>query len=738
MKMFAVLAVVPVFLIASPATSSAGWISWGSAGADPLPNTTLVESGYEGAVFTVDFAGLDAATVMTEEGAFTLISSPRCGVTTDIGTPSLPVLREHLEIPQAAVPVLEIVKTRYEEVSLADLGIEGRIFPTQHPVPKIPGAREAMAFELDESSYEVDSFLPVAAARIADSGQVRAHRFVQVEIFPVQYNPKAGAIRYLTHIEIRITFKGGDRDETERRLARFASPGFDTFASREFLNNETFTSGGKDILDTPPGYLIITHDDFADEMGTFTILKQTMGYRVTMTKLSDIPMSSAQSIADYIQEAYETWSVPPAFVLLVGDTAQIPCFIESSGGDNIATDLPFATMDGTSDWHPDLYVGRFSCNNEAEVATLASKTVEYTMFSMSSGTDWIKNATFMASTDNSNISEGTHNYVINSWLDPDGFTCSKRYTDTYGATSSQVISDINAGLSQITFSGHGSPDGWYDGPQIESSDLWPLSNVEMYPVVQSYACLTGAFLEDCFAEAWTTHTNGGVLFFGSSINSLWDEDDILERGVYDAWFGGEYTLIRGALNEGLWDVYDYYSGGGQTYEYFHQYNVFGDPSLDPWTKAPAELFVEHEQLLPLGTETFEVSVTDVLDDPLEDALVCIWDLDQIHQTGYTDTAGQIAFTLSPGPEENTSMKVTVSRHNFIPYFGSFSFSDVDTDSDTDTDSDSDADSDTDTDTDTNPAAVPFHHPSNSGCGCSQTKGSSTTSFIMLSLGVFLG
>ena len=735
MKILAVLAVISLLIIASPATSSAGWISWGSTTADPSPKTTLVESGYEEIVFTVDFAGLDTEMVTTEKGTFTRISSPRCGTTTDIGAPSLPVLRENLEIPQAAVPVLEIVELRYEEVSLTDLGIEGRIFPTQQPIPKIPGAREAMSFELDESSYKVDSFLPVAAARIADSGQVRAHRFVQVEIFPVRYNPMAGAIRYLTHIEIRITFEDGDRDETVRRLARFASPDFDTFASRVFLNNETFASGSKDILDIPPGYLIITHDDFSDEMGGFAILKQTMGYRVTMTKLSDIPASSAQSIADYIQEAYETWSVPPTFVLLVGDTAQIPCFTE--GGDNIATDLPFATMDGIGDWHPDLYVGRFSCNNESEVSTLASKTVDYTMFSMSSGTDWINNATFMASTDNSDISEGTHNYVIDNWLDPYGFTCSKRYTDTYSATSAQVIGDINTGLSQLTFSGHGSPDGWYDGPQIESTDLWSLTNVEMYPVVQSYACLTGAFLEDCFAESWTTHPNAGVLFFGSSINSQWDEDDILQRGVYDAWFGGEYTIIRGALNEGLWDIYDYYSGGGQTFEYFHQYNVFGDPSLDPWTKAPAELFVDHEQLLPFGTETFDVSVSDVLDDPIESALVCIWDLDQIHQTAYTDSAGQITFTLSPAPEEGTSIKVTVSKHDFIPYFGSFSFSDVDADTDTDTDSDTDADSDTDTDTDTDPAAVPFHRPSNSGCGCSLAKDSSATSFIMLSLGAFL-
>ncbi len=735
MKILTVLTVVLVFLIASPATSSAGWISWGSTGADPSPKTTLVESGYEEAVFTVDFTGLDAAIVATDKGAFTLITSPRCGTTTDIGAPSLPVLREHLEIPQAAVPVLEIIQTRYEEVSLADLGFDNRIFPTQQSVPKIPGAREAMSFEFDESSYDVDSFLPIAAARISDSGQVRAHRFIQVEIFPVRYNPRAGTIRYLTHIEIKITFEGGDLNETKRRLARFASPDFDTFASRVFLNNETFASGGKDTLDIPAGYLIITHDDFADELGLFAILKQTMGYRVTMTKLSDIPASSAQSIADYIQEAYETWSIPPAFVLLVGDTAQVPCFIDSSGWDNIATDLPFATMDGIGDWHPDLYVGRFSCNNESEVATLASKTVNYAMFSMSSGTDWIGNVTFMASTDNSDISEGTHNYVIDTWLNPYGFTCSRRYTDTYGATSAQVINDINAGLSQITFSGHGSPQGWYDGPQIESSDLWSLTNAEMYPVVQSYACLTGAFMEDCFAEAWTTHPNAGVLFFGSSINSLWDEDDILQRGVYDAWFGGEYTLIRGALNEGLWDVYDYYSGGGQTYEYFHQYNVFGDPSLDPWTKAPSELFVDHEQSLPLGTEMFDVSVSDVLDDPVEDALVCIWDLDQVHQTAYTDTAGQITFTLSPAPEENTFMKVTVSKHDFIPYFGSFSFSDVDTDTDTDTDSDSDTDSDTDTDT--NPAAVPFHHPNNSGCGCSLAKGSSATSFIILSLSAFL-
>ncbi len=41
---------------------------------------------------------------------------------------------------------------------------------------------------------------------------------------------------------------------------------------------------------------------------------------------------------------------------------------------------------------------------------------------------WIKKAAFMASSDNHQVSEGTHNYVIDTYLAPNNYTCDKMYS----------------------------------------------------------------------------------------------------------------------------------------------------------------------------------------------------------------------------------------------------------------------------------------------------------------------
>ena len=63
-------------------------------------------------------------------------------------------------------------------------------------------------------------------------------------------------------------------------------------------------------------------------------------------------------------------------------------------------------MDDT-DYIPDIGVGRFSLVDTAQVTNLVERTIEYEKQLFTSGTDWIKKAVFMASTDNYTVTEGT-------------------------------------------------------------------------------------------------------------------------------------------------------------------------------------------------------------------------------------------------------------------------------------------------------------------------------------------
>ncbi len=656
-----------VMLAAMPLALSARWIDLGAVASDGTPEVTLLRSGADGASVAIDVPGLTVEDVTTDLGLFARVSITGAGVTTDIGAPLLPVIREHIEIPQGAVPRLRIVGADYAEVSLRDLGIFTRLYPAQPPVPKVPGALESARLVLDDAAYSARGFSPSVAASLGEVGQVRAHRFVELNVYPVQYDPSTGTVRYLRSIEVAVDFEGADWAATRTELARYASPDFDAFASRNLLNADAFSE--RALIALPISYLIIVHDAFYEEIEMLAGLRHRLGYETTVTKTSQIPGGvTTTAIKAYIQNAYDTWDVPPTFVLLVGDTPQIPCFIGTASSSG--SDLYYTTMGGTSDWLPDIYIGRFSCQTEAQVTLMADKTAKYLRFALSSGTDWIKKATFMASSDNYTVSEGTHNYVISTWMTPAGFTSNKRYCQTYSATIAQVIADINGGLSQLTYSGHGSVTSWADGPAMSAGQVTALTNVDMLPIVQSYACLTGQFESACFGETWTLAPNGTALFWGSSTNSYWDEDDILESGAYDAWFGDNYKWARGMFNQGLWDVYTYYSGGGRTKSYYEQYNLLGDPAFDTWTNPPTALVADYQSAFPVGGASFPIDVTDAGRAPVADALVCLYMDGELYETAYTDANGHADITVSTPPTTVGTMEVWVSKHDYAPHSGS--------------------------------------------------------------------
>ncbi|MFH1502733.1 MAG: C25 family cysteine peptidase, partial [Candidatus Eisenbacteria bacterium] len=668
MRSVRTLTVCAAFLtMALAATAATTWVDYGSSNPFAAPDVRLVASGFDGAALTIDFPGLEAQEVETKGGTFTRLTIPGYHHTFDAGLPRLPVVREFLEIPHGATPRLTIVGAEYAETTLADLGFAGPIEPAQPSVEKLPGAREAARFALDRGAYAVDAFGPDVAAAVGETGQFRAHRFVEVEIFPVQYNPATGAIRYLTSIELRVDFEGADVGATNAALERYSSPDFDAFARRNFVNADAFKTRA---LTLPIGYLVICYDAYYEEIEQFAGLRHRLGYETTVTKTSEIPGgATTTNIQAYIKNAYETWPVPPTFVVLIGDTGQVPYFAATTGSH--ATDLYYVCMDAGDDWLPDMYVGRFSCDSEAEVTLLADKSTKYVRFALTSTPeDWADECTFMASSDNYGVSEGTHNYCISNWVQPAGYdVINKRYSVTYSATTQQCIDDINAGVSMLTYSGHGSTNGWADGPPMTATQVQALTNADMLPMVQSYACITGSYDSACFGETWTLAQNGGVLFLGASNNSYWDEDDYMERAVYDAWFGNDYKWVRGMFNEGLWEVYTVYSGAGRTRYYYEMYTVFGDPALDPWTSVPSQLDVTYASAFPVGGELFSVDVGTTSRDPVENALVCIYMDGELYETAYTDAAGHVDITVTTPPQTVGMMDVWVSKHDFVPHSG---------------------------------------------------------------------
>jgi len=108
----------------------------------------------------------------------------------------------------------------------------------------------------------------------------------------------------------------------------------------------------------------------------------------------------------------------------------------------------------------------------------------------------------------------------------------------------------------------------------------------MYPFVCSHACVTGSYeLGECFGETWVRVSEKGALaFWGSSINTEWGPDDIIERRVFDAWWNLSLDKIGQMTDKGMYDSYMQY--GSYMTKFIESYNVMGDASVKIWSDDP--------------------------------------------------------------------------------------------------------------------------------------------------------
>lgn len=109
------------------------------------------------------------------------------------------------------------------------------------------------------------------------------------------------------------------------------------------------------------------HQKFWTEQGILTMVKT----------LSQIGGNTTLIIENYINNAYNTWTIPPATILLLGDfgsdinsTVISPFYDNYCASDNIYGDV-------NNDQLPDIVMARITANNEAQLQVMVSKFLNY-------------------------------------------------------------------------------------------------------------------------------------------------------------------------------------------------------------------------------------------------------------------------------------------------------------------------------------------------------------------------
>jgi hypothetical protein len=718
---------------------ASGWVSFSSGtfsatqpeGTSGYPGVNLVTSNANELILEVNFPGMVTEDVVKDGIIYQALLVPGGGKTYNLGWPELPTLGRFLAVPQEAQPQIEVLD--YTAQTLSGYNV----YPVQEqPVDKT-GAPQP-EFVKDENFYQRNEFYPDRMAFVEEPKIIRGCPVSLFILFPVQYNPATKKLNVCSHMKVRISFVGGTGafiDPAHR------SPYFEPLYQNLLLNYSSLGSppplGGKS--DTGCDFLIITHPNFQAWAESLALWKNLSGIP-TWVKNTTETGSDTGSIRRYIQTAYNTWTPPPSFVLLVGDAEFIPVFYRTThpyDGYKIGTDMYYSTVAGL-DWYPDLYLGRISVDSASQAGVVISKILNYERNPISPPTSFYNNVLVAGFFQDDYAPYNWEDRffiktseVVRDFLLSQGYSVERCYDKTSGSNpccyyygdalppgltwdgnAAQISNAINNGVFIVNHRDHGSTDGWGD-PQYLVSDVNALTNGDKLPVVFSLNCETGHFDNETdasgygtpasavyFCEAFQRKVAGGAVgVFGATRISYSGYNDELCKGLYDGMWtnfdpsypGGGSThpiyapmfRMGTVLNFGKFWMYDkYYRTGGSGY---------------PWGSDLTSTKVTFELFHYFGDPTMQIWTTlpTTLDVDHPDTILLGSSLISV-TTSSTEapvesalvclmndeiyetgyTNAQGQVTLSCSTTIVGSLHITATKHDYRPYQGSIIIAEV--------------------------------------------------------------
>ncbi len=572
------------------------------------------------------------------------------------GMPDIPDIRRSILIPDTTKMSIQLTDATYKLYKdVAIVPSKGNILRTQNP--------DDIPYEFG-AVYDEDAWYPRDIVSLSEPYIIRDYRGQVVQVCPFQYNPMTKELRFYTDLTVTVS---PDGEDTVNSLTRVEYPttvssDFLDIYQRHFLNFNTL--GRYTPVAEEGNMLIITYDDFWDEMVPFYEWKIMKGIPTEMINVSEI--GDANAIASYIDTYYHTNGL--TFVLLVGDVAQVPTLYLAS----YACDPGYSYVEG-SDHYPDLFVGRFSAETPADVLTQIERSIEYEQNPLLG--EWFHKGTGVAS----NLGPGDDGEYDDEHMDnirddllAYTYTEVDQIYDPYG-TASMVTTAINDGRSIANYCGHGSSTSW-GSTGFSNSHVNQLVNDNMLPFIVSVACYNGAFdYTTCFAEAWMRATNNGeptgsVANFMSAKSQAWYPPMDAQDEIVDILIESYPDNIKhsfGALCfHGCMHMNDEYASSG--YVETDAWTVFGDPSLQVRTDTPNLLAVTHDPQVG-GSTSFEVTVSGV-----EHALCAISRGTNLFGYAYTDTSGHAVIQFDEPIPGLDPVTLVVTAYNTETYMTSLS------------------------------------------------------------------
>ncbi len=580
---------------------------------------------------TFRYGSIESIEIATPRGTFSEIAIEGTYASGEIGTPELPASHQLLAVPFGATPQVNVISYTTTDYRLSDYGI-GTLIPHQPSVRKDQNLDE-VEFVYNAAAYQTRSLATMPEATIEVQGTMRGIRIGSLVITPVSYNPAANTLRVFNDIEVEINFVGADRAETERMLLNTYSPYFDIVYKQMFNYRQIMDvyDDHPDLMAYPVHMIVITPENYISALQPWINWKIQKGFDVNVVTTAQAG-GNYNAIQSYVQNLYNTGvsqGATPTFVILVGDTGQIPGKTSGNATQKV-TDLYYGSID--NDYFPDMFYSRMSAENTNQVTAIVNKILQYEQYTMPDPS-YLNNVTLIAGWDsywNPRIGQPTINYATTYYYNTaHGFTTvnahlnQSQYPGCYNA--------LNTGIGFVNYTAHGAETRWED-PQFTVSNVNALTNANKYFLAMGNCCLTGNFgySQPCFGEAMLRGENKAAYsYIGSCPVTYWYEDyyfgvgatTVMNQtptqqntatGVYDGiWMDETYNTVSSITFLGNIAVCYAHAGNYQTSTtplyYWQAYHVLGDGSIMPYRVNPTPNNVSHASSIPSGSSNFAVN-----------------------------------------------------------------------------------------------------------------------------------
>jgi len=224
-------------------------------------------------------------TINVESDPFAIIRFNGYHSSNIIGAPELPEIHSLLELPQSAIPRIEIVSEEIVYYSLADFEITDVLYPHQPSLSKSQNP-EDVPFEWDISKYEADGYIAGDLVSVDIKGMMRSLRLANLIIRPVDYNPQTGMLKVWKKLDFLIHFDNADIVATENLKEKYYSPYYESVYLQ--VPNYDKLNSRDDLVNHPVTYVIITNPIFANSLSDFINWKIEKGFNVVVGSTSEI------------------------------------------------------------------------------------------------------------------------------------------------------------------------------------------------------------------------------------------------------------------------------------------------------------------------------------------------------------------------------------------------------------------------------------------------------------------